>query len=908
MGAVALPITVLLVVPTVGHAWGFEAHRLVNERAAGTLPAPLRDLFEGNAPYLGAHSIDPDLWKIYRPDEDPNHYLNLDAFDDLASGAIPRSERAHLKRHGAEAAGHGRLPWRVGEVFGELVAAFRARDEAKALERAAVLGHYVADAHVALHAVVNYDGQLTGQDGLHARWESGLFLRFQEQIEAAVTPEEAGPRGDAVEATFSILQGSKKRAAEALAADRRAAGPRDFVETPEDDRYDDGYYSRLYANEGDRFAARLAAAATAVGSFWLTAWQRAGRPELDTSFRFHHVRGRSRLVVALLSGAGAELVDDAADRGALPHLDALRREGSAGRMTPPFPARPAAAQATLWTGAWPARHGIVGDGSPRPSDSVLETEAGARSTALGAEPLWVTAAREGVATVVVGVPQADPFEPFLEEKRFGGDFGHYLTLLRPEATGIEAAALAARDLSPRPAPEWRGAHPGATSREVQIALGSETLPGLLFDDPADPASGLDTLAFSSSRDLDGAAVLKPVPPERGEGALAAVAVETAEGRVFVHFRLFSLSPDGREMLLWHSAGARAAASRVRVEAAAVEEEGLLDEGAHRLYADGALGTPLWEGGDGTAERRYLETVRVAVRQHARHAAFVLERTRWGLVVLSLPFPAEPLRLWAGRLDPSRAGHDAALAVRLRPFLDEALRIMDTWVGEVARRIPGDAALVVLGDHGFGGIDRVARPNVALEAAGLLATHADGTIDLAQTRVVYAPANGGSLMVNRDSRPGGIQPRRGEPVTRAAAIRAMKAMSDPVTAEPVIAELVEPDRRGAPPGLGGPWGGFLYLRPAAGVTLSPETGGPAVEAIEVRGDAFDPGVPAVAALVVLAGRGVAGGRSLGEVAPIDVAPTLARLLGLAAPAQAEGKSIPRVLARDPAPDEAASDSR
>jgi hypothetical protein len=758
--------------------------------------------------------------------------------------------------------------------------------------------------------VANYDGQLTGQAGLHARWESNLFLRFQRQLEPAVTPAEAKPVGDPVATTFSVLQDSKAWAAEVLEADRGAAGPRDLVETPGDDRYDDGYYSRLYAKEGDRFAARLAAAAQMVGSFWLSAWQKAGRPKLDVAFRVRHVRGRSRLVVALLQGAGADLVDDAADRGALPHLDALRREGSVGRLPPPFPARPAAVQATLWTGAWPARHGVAGDGAPRPGGSVLEAEAGDRSTALGAEPLWVTAAREGVTTVVVGVPQSAPFAPFLEEKRFGGDYDEHLILLRSDAAGMEAAALTARDLSSRPPDDWTGAPPGAAAREVQVEVGRGTLPGLVYDDPGDPSSGLDTLALSASRDLARAVALKPVPARRGGDAFAAVRVDAAGGTAFVHFRLFSLSPDGREVLLWRSGGSRTVASRARVESAAADEEGLLAEGAHRLYAEGALGTPLWEGGDGTAERRYLETLRLAVRQHTRLASFVLEHTGWGLAVLSLPFPAEPLRLWAGRLDPSRPGHDAALAVRLRPFLDEALRLTDTWVGEVARRIPGDAALVVVGDHGLDGADRVARPNVALEAAGLLATNADGTVDLAQTRVVYAPANGGFLVVNHESRPGGSQPRKGEPLARARAMGAMKEMRDPATGEPVIAELVEPDRRGAPPGMGGPSGGFLYLRPASGVTLSPDVRGPVVEPLEPRGDAFDPAPPAVSGFIVLTGRGVAGGRSLGNVAPVDVAPTLARLLGLAAPPQAQGEPLPRALALDPAPEEGrrSSDSR
>jgi hypothetical protein len=884
-------LLVLLALPVTVRGWGFEAHRLVNEEATRTLPEPLRELFEGNVAYLRQHSVDPDVWRTWQEDEAPNHFFNLDSFPD--PGALPRSEREHLKAHGEAAARHGRVPWRVGEVYDELVAAFRKRKVDAVLERAAVLGHYVADAHVPLHATVNYDGELSDQDGIHRRWETDLFARYQRQIETAVRPSPAQAVGDPVTFTLGVLQGSLAHAERALASDRAAAGDRDYLETAGDDRYDDGYYSRLFELEGESMARRLGEAAEAVGSLWLSAWQKAGRPTLDWLHRVPRVRGESRLVVAVLDGAGAELVEAAADRGALPHLDALRREGSVGRLQPPFPARAASTQATLWTGAWPRHHGVTGDGVPHPSGTILETSPGDRSLALGAEPLWVTAAREGVTTVVTGVPQASPFSPFLDGRGFGGDFGRSLILLGQGEGNIEPKVATARDLAPRPATSWEGEVP-PSSLEVEVPVGGGTLPGLFYDDPEDPVEGLDTLALSATRRVDGAAVLKPSPAGREEDGFAGVPFHTATGPAVVHFRLFTLSGDGRDILLWHSAGARTVGSREPVAAAAMELGGLLPGGAPGLYRDGSFGPPLWEGGDGTAERRYLETVRLAVRQHTRLASLVLDRTRWGLALVALPFPAEPVRLWAGRLDPDLPGHDAALAVRLRPFLDEALRLTDAWVGELARRTPPDAALAVVGDRGLGGVNRVARPNVALRAAGLLATAEDGGIDLTQTKAAYAPAGGGFLVLNLDTRPGGIQPRKGADIVRAASIGATREMTDPLTGEPVIAELLIPGTRGAPPEIGGPSGGFLYLRPAPGVVLSAETTGPVVETIEPRGDAFDPALPSAAGLLVLTGQGVAGGRRLGDVAPIDVAPTLAALLGLRPPAQAAGEPITRAL--------------
>jgi hypothetical protein len=552
----ALALGCALARPVPAGAWGFPAHRLVNGKAIESLPGPLRPLFAGNAAYLRAHAIDPDLWVMAgAKGEGPNHFFDLDSFGAYPFDTVSRDEAEHLRRHGEKAVVEGgRLPWRVAEVYRDLVEAFRERDTARVLERAAVLGHYAADAHVPLHAVTNYDGQLTGQKGVHGRWESALFARFERQIEPLVAPAAARSPGPPVPAIFDVLLASSEAAQSSLAADRETAGARDFVETAEDDRYDDAYYSRLFEREGPRIAARLTAAAETVAGLWLSAWEEAGRPEIDSSFRVPFVRGESRLVVAVLEGAEAGLVGDAVARGVMPELAAARRGAALGRLA--GAPSTASLQEELWTSA-------PGEGTPGRS----------------AEPLWVTAAREGLTATVVGVPLAFPFEPFLKERRFGGNFDRGLVLLAPDP------AAAGRSLSNRPT----------------------------------------------------------------------------------------------------------------VAVAADAEGGLVASGDHEAYARGRLGPPLWDGGDGTAERRYLESARLSARQHERMAALALDRTRWSLTALRLPFPGEALRLWADRLDPARPGYEPALAARLRPFVDEALGLADSWLGAIARRLPKDAALAVAGD-------------------------------------------------------------------------------------------------------------------------------------------------------------------------------------------------------------------
>ena len=71
----------------------------------------------------------------------------------------------------------GVLPWELERAYHRLVRAWNpGNGEAPRMEqviRAATdLGHYIADAHVPLHTTGNYNGQRTGQLGIHALWET----------------------------------------------------------------------------------------------------------------------------------------------------------------------------------------------------------------------------------------------------------------------------------------------------------------------------------------------------------------------------------------------------------------------------------------------------------------------------------------------------------------------------------------------------------------------------------------------------------------------------------------------------------------------------------------------------------------------------------------------------------------
>jgi hypothetical protein len=138
----------------------------------------------------------------------------------------------------------------------------------------AILAHYVSDGHVPLHAVVNYDGQLTNQRGLHARWESDLFERFRSDLSG--TPARPVPVANPRDFMFDVLLSSSRFMPDLLAADKAASAGREF--------YDDAYYAAFRTAQWRVLNQRVLDSTTAVAAVIIGAWEAAGRPAVPTEF------------------------------------------------------------------------------------------------------------------------------------------------------------------------------------------------------------------------------------------------------------------------------------------------------------------------------------------------------------------------------------------------------------------------------------------------------------------------------------------------------------------------------------------------------------------------------------------------------------------------------------------------
>lgn len=884
-------------------AWGFAAHRMVNARAVETLPEPLRAWYGGNAAWVAEHAIDADLERDRS--DDPDHFLDFDAFGAYPFPDVGEDEAEHLRRFGAEARAKGRVPWRIAEDYRDLVAAFRAGDLARVLRRSASVGHLIADAHVPLHATLNHDGQLSGQKGLHSRWESELVDRFRRQVELEALPVAATPARNAVAFTLAVLRESYLHSIEVLASDRAVAGPRDFAETPEDDRYDDAYYSRLFERESTRLRSRLDASASAAGALWLAAWEEAGRPTLDPRFRLPYVRGQARGVLLSLDGAGAEVIDDAVARGLMPRLAALRARGAAARgAISALPTKTASGHAALFTGAWGDRSGIVGNDVPVPGGTVLETQTGYGSTPLTAEPIWHAAARQDLDAVVVSGTQVWPFTTYTDDRRFRGYTGRRLTMFDGyQNVDAEDGVITEATLAWKPAGDTLAPLPAHTgeAREAAFEVAGSRIDAWAYDDPADPTAGLDTVLLAMDGDPSSGIVLKATPPRDQPTAFRALTIPLAGGECTLFFRLHGLAADGSKLMLYHTSPHVLRSNKPRLEAAAQEAAGgFVGNAAGWSYEQGRLGPQLWEGGDGTAEARYVETIALVSRQFARLNDFALASTPWDLLVTYLPFPDEALHRWYGALDPTLAGHDPALARRLRPYMDRVLALVDAYVGQVADGAGPDAILAVAADHGMTSDSRYFKPNVALAQGGLLALDAGGRVDLSRTRAVYFPGNAGYVVINRQGRPGGIVPAAEEEEVRRRVIAVLTAFKDPATGRPLGVTVADVRTPRDGPKIGGAQAGDLFVEVGAGgVALSARTTGDALEPRRPEGTHFQkPGDGRMLASFVIAGPGVATGADLGVIEQVDIAPTLAALLGMDPLAHAVGKPLAAAMAPRP----------
>jgi len=164
-------------------SWGYTGHYKINNSASLSFNLEMEQ-FIAWATTLAEHASDADDRKETDPNEGPRHYIDIDNYPGfLTEGRIPQTYDSVVALYGESfVIDQGVLPWATLTTYDSLVDCFLRRDWAKAVLFASDLGHYVADAHMPLHITRNYNGQYSGNNGIHSRYESTMINAYIGQI------------------------------------------------------------------------------------------------------------------------------------------------------------------------------------------------------------------------------------------------------------------------------------------------------------------------------------------------------------------------------------------------------------------------------------------------------------------------------------------------------------------------------------------------------------------------------------------------------------------------------------------------------------------------------------------------------------------------------------------------------
>ncbi|PWK77605.1 zinc dependent phospholipase C [Mucilaginibacter oryzae] len=269
-------------------SWGFFAHYRINRLAVFTLPKPMAGFYKANINYITEHAVSPDKRRYVDSAEAPRHFFDADRYGKKPFEVMPEKWKAAVAKYSKDTIiKYGTVPWSIQYQYYRLVRAFKAHDTTGILNASAYLGHYIADAHVPLHLTQNYDGQLSGQQGIHALWESRLPELFGNKYNYYVG--KARYIDNPLKEAFRICRSSYKSVDSVLRFERmlNKTFPQDkkfgLVQHGKRQVQD---YSAAYALAYHQMLKgmiqrKMRTSVRSVGSYWYSAWVDAGQPDLD---------------------------------------------------------------------------------------------------------------------------------------------------------------------------------------------------------------------------------------------------------------------------------------------------------------------------------------------------------------------------------------------------------------------------------------------------------------------------------------------------------------------------------------------------------------------------------------------------------------------------------------------------
>jgi len=272
----SFPSFLLLTLAVLLSSWGHLGHYKISTNASLSYNQDMNQFYQWTS-ILAEHASDADIRKQWDPSEGPKHYINIDNYPEfLTTGIIPQTMDSAIALYGYSFVyDQGILPWATKTTFDSLQSCFERGDWENAVLFASDLGHYIADGHMPLHITRNYNGQYSGNQGIHSRYESEMIEIFNSQINYQ------GYQIDSIEDVnqyiFNYLYSNYTYVDSILAAD-------DYAKNLAGNTNSSQYYAALWDKTENMTVNMFQMASHNLAELIYTAWLNSGSPVIASVF------------------------------------------------------------------------------------------------------------------------------------------------------------------------------------------------------------------------------------------------------------------------------------------------------------------------------------------------------------------------------------------------------------------------------------------------------------------------------------------------------------------------------------------------------------------------------------------------------------------------------------------------
>lgn len=289
-------ITIISILPTnFSYSWGVWGHTHINRAAIFALPIEMKVFYYNHADFITEGAVIPDLRRgiLHDKFESPRHFIDIESFNKTTIEKLPRSiEAIYTQYDSTFLQNNGILPWYIQILTTKLTESFRKRNKSEILFLSSELAHYLGDAHVPLHTTINYDGQLTGQKGIHSFWESRIPNALGNSYDfftgSAIYIE------DLAEEPFRIINESHNLLNSLLSSEKELLvnfnnnslflkdNKGELVQSYNQPVYSDAFMQTYNTRLQGMVEKQIRTSIMDIANFWYTAWVNAGKPELNS--------------------------------------------------------------------------------------------------------------------------------------------------------------------------------------------------------------------------------------------------------------------------------------------------------------------------------------------------------------------------------------------------------------------------------------------------------------------------------------------------------------------------------------------------------------------------------------------------------------------------------------------------